>query len=133
MALTEEEAYADVQAVQRLIQQEVPESGAIQDEAAVEQFLRDAKARIDGTLRKRYSRTVLGSAAARKILGPISASYAADQIFLSQRERQESVVVFTRWREDLKAVAKGEIDLDPEDDDEEESFIGSMGGRTYRG
>jgi len=128
-------AFTNVQAVQRLIQQEIPGSGAIQDVAAIAQFLRDAKSRIEGTLHKRYTlRQITEEEDAREILGPISASYAADQVFLSQRERQESVVVFTRWREDLKAVASGDIDLLPNDDDnDDESFIGNMGGRTYRG
>lgn len=126
--------YTNVQAVQRLIQQQIPGSGSIQDEAAIAQFLRDAKARIDATLRRKYSQTDLNKAEAAEILGPISASYAADQVFLSQREGRESAAVFTRWRDDLKAIVKGDIDLlTDEEDDSDESFIGSMGGRTYRG
>ena len=129
-----QDAYAEVDEVAARVLRQFPDSG-LQSSEKIEDFLRDGKQRIDGAIRRLLPDGGITDEDEHKtaisILGPINADYAAERVFGSQRERFQSGNISTRWREDLQAVRRGELDLGFTE--VAESFLGSFGGVTYRG
>lgn len=151
-----DESYADLRDVERRVQQvfSYPQVYEADDEEVinglkqvgdevdqeelhrgdVQRFLKSCKTRIDGALRK--INVVVNDSEeheeARDLLRAVNADCAAERAFppyLTDSDLNRNRVT-SKWREDLKAIVGGDVDLDVDEGDE---FLGFTGGQSYKG
>ena len=126
-----DDAYAEVSDVEARTLQTFSVGGS-PSIADIEKFLRSGKERLDAALRREGAPFGLERTKALAVLLPINADFAAARVLAPQRERFDADLVGDRYREELKAILAGNVDLD-EDDEDEETFQAFTGGRHYSG
>ena len=100
----------------------------------IEVFLRAGKQWIDGQLRRRGAPFGTGEEheTALSLVAPINADYAAERAFppfLTDSDLNRNRVT-SNWRESLKEIRDGVVDLEIDDTDE---FLGWTAGRAWGG
>ena len=99
----------------------------------IEVFLIAGKKWIDGQLSKRNAPFDSTEQIALDLVRPINADYAAERAFppyLTDSDLNRNRVT-SRWRDNLKAIKEGDVDLNPDESNNE--FLGYTASTSYSG